>query len=74
MHTKDLGIAIRDALDLLGEIEAHDWDNAKAIEETGEVPMLEPEMINDTDVSDASNPIIEMESGARFRLTITRID
>lgn len=68
-HTKDVGLAIRDALDLLdGVIERHDW----AAEEPGLIVDDEGVEIT-TDASHGfDNLLVSTSDGALFRVTITR--
>jgi len=68
VHTNDIGIAIRDGLDLLDGIEIFDWDSDDC-DSTGLAAF-----ISAVDASDASNLIVNTANGATFRVSITRIE
>lgn len=61
--TEDVGIAVRDALDLLKEFEVSSAHEA-------------PEMvgIDFVDDSDHSNLFLVTENGERFKISISRVD
>lgn len=66
MNTRDVGIALGEAM--IGRtFHSFDWNMA--------VPEIAPtgaRMVTEVDVSDASNPLVTMETGEVFRITITR--
>ena len=65
-HTNDIGIMLSEILPT-AQVETFDWQNDEA-------PSLHrTETVACVDVSDASNPIVELGSGERFQITITRI-
>lgn len=72
-HTKDLGIAIRDALDLLDEIETFDWSEEDKGDAGGpyDCPRIGGVFIRDVDASDADNLRVTLGT-ATFRVRITR--
>ena len=77
MHTKDLGIYIRDMIDIdledgsYGYVDRFNWDdNPDNPDDTLEGPAVH---VDNVDASDADNLIITNDAGEKFRVTITRI-
>ncbi len=66
-HSKDIGLAIRDALALLNSVTCFDWAHDEdGLDECGAAE------IKDIDASEASNLLIEMADGSLFRVRIVR--
>lgn len=65
-HTNDIGIMLSEILPT-GQVETFNWQDAEASS------LHRAETVACVDVSDASNPIVELGSGERFQITITRI-
>lgn len=62
MNTKDIGLIIRDRCE--GDwVWEHDW-------ETDPIEEIDRHEIDFVDVSDASNPIIHVSNGQKFRIII----